>query len=108
MKIEKEVLTQDQRIAIMRGIHQDVIANGQVIAKNPLLDKFCEELKERHATEDLIVEHGLLSAKDEDVEDEAEFLETDKIVDFDSDENEVDMETISPSMREVINPKKEK
>jgi len=108
MKIEKETLTQDQRIAIMRGVHQDVIANGKIIAKNPLLDKFCEELKERHATEDLVVEHGLLSAKTEDVEDEAEFLTTDKIVDFDSDENEVDMETISPTMREVSQSKKER
>jgi hypothetical protein len=108
MKDRKVTLTQDQRIAIMRGVHQDFIANGKTVARNPLLDEFCKELKERHATEDLVVEHGLLGAKAEDVEDEAEFLTTDKIVDFDSDENEVDMETISPTMREVSQSKKER
>lgn len=48
----------------------------------------------------------LLPATQEDVLDEAEHLdalERVEEVDFDSDENEVDMNTMSPQMREMFN-----
>ena len=53
-------------------------------------------------------EGGLMDYTEEDVEDEVENLESGVVAveekpDFDSDENEVDMDTISPSMREVKN-----
>tara|TARA_R110002051_G_scaffold287567_4_gene350290 strand:+ start:1383 stop:1610 length:228 start_codon:yes stop_codon:yes gene_type:complete len=47
----------------------------------------------------------LLPVTKEDVEDEIQHLDAldhVKNVDFDSDENEVDMETLSPSMREMF------
>ena len=49
---------------------------------------------------------GLLPTTQEDVLDEAEHLDAldhVKEVDFDHDENEVDMNTISPMMREMFN-----
>ena len=48
----------------------------------------------------------LLPTTKEDVEDEAEHLDAlDHVqeVDFDSDENEVDMDTLSPAMRAMFN-----
>ena len=53
-------------------------------------------------------EGGLMDYTEEDVEDEVDNLESGVVAveekpDFDSDENEVDMDTISPSMREVKN-----
>ena len=53
-------------------------------------------------------EGGLMDYTEEDVEDEVDNLESGVVAveekpDFDSDENEVDMDTISPLMREVDN-----
>ncbi len=55
-------------------------------------------------------EGGLMDYTEEDVEDEVDNLESGVVAveekpDFDSDENEVDMDTISPLMREVENAK---
>ena len=56
------------------------------------------------------LEGGLMDYTKEDVEDEVENLESGVIEveakpDFDADENEVDMDTISPLMMEVKNAK---
>jgi hypothetical protein len=53
-------------------------------------------------------EGGLMDYTEEDVEDEVDNLESGVVAveekpDFDSDENEVDMDTISPLMRDVDN-----
>lgn len=53
-------------------------------------------------------EGGLMDYTEEDVEDEVDNLESGVVAveekpDFDSDENEVDMDMISPLMREVKN-----
>jgi len=53
-------------------------------------------------------EGGLMDYTEEDVKDEVDNLESGVVAveekpDFDSDENEVDMDTISPLMREVEN-----
>ena len=55
-------------------------------------------------------EGGLMDYTEEDVEDEVENLDRGVVEvkgkpDFDADENEVDMDTISPLMREVENAK---
>jgi len=92
-------LTQEERIAMIRSIVLDVESRG--LKPNAEGQELLTDIQEEQATEKLVVNHGLLNAQKEDVEDEALFLETDKNVDFDSDENEVDMETISPLMREV-------
>ena len=100
MENEKRILTQEERIAIIKAIHEDVVSNGlRVNAEGKAL---VEELKAEKATEDLVVEHGLLDATNHDVEDEVEQLDSvEESVDFDSDENEVDMTLLSPNMREV-------
>ena len=100
MENQKRELTQEERIAIIKAIHEDVVSNGlRVNAEGKAL---VEELKAEQATEDLVVEHGLLDATDHDVEDEVEQLDSlEESVDFDSDENEVDMTLLSPNMREV-------
>ena len=56
------------------------------------------------------LEGGLMDYTKEDVQDEVEnidrgVVEVEGKPDFDSDENEVDMDTISPLMREVENAK---
>tara|TARA_R100000908_G_C3688959_1_gene104201 strand:+ start:216 stop:524 length:309 start_codon:yes stop_codon:yes gene_type:complete len=100
MENQKRELTQEERIAIIKAIHEDVVSNGlRVNAEGKAL---VEELKAEKATEDLVVEHGLLDATNHDVEDEVEQLDSvEESVDFDSDENEVDMTLLSPNMREV-------
>ena len=55
-------------------------------------------------------EGGLMDYTEEDVEDEVENIDRGVVEvkgkpDFDADENEVDMDTISPLMREVENAK---
>jgi hypothetical protein len=63
----------------------------------------------RQAHKKVLEEQGafisqLLPSTKEDVEDEFEHLDSidhEKPIDFDNDENEVDMENISPSMREL-------
>ena len=52
-------------------------------------------------SEDFFTEHGLSDAKEHDVKDEMSFLEEEEEVDYDADENEVNMDEISPHMREV-------
>ena len=62
-----------------------------------------QEWKEELGTEKLVAENGLLPATDEDVKDEFKQLETsvdDDPIDED-DESQIDMEVVSPSMREV-------
>jgi len=100
MENEKRILTQEERIAIIKAIHEDVVSNGlRVNAEGKAL---VEELKAEQATESLVVEHGLLESTNHDVEDEVEQLDSvEESVDFDSDENEVDMTLLSPNMREV-------
>tara|TARA_Y100000310_G_C20091641_1_gene538550 strand:+ start:135 stop:383 length:249 start_codon:yes stop_codon:yes gene_type:complete len=64
---------------------------------------FFNEMKSEIETEKLVTEHGLLKATDEDIRDEVKQLDTsveDDPIDED-DESQIDMEVVSPSMREV-------
>lgn len=65
-----------------------------------------EELQEEIQAEELVVNHGLLQASDNDIKEEhasLESVEHDKDdVDYDMDENEVDMTSLSPAMREIF------
>lgn len=106
METKSRELTEQERIAIIRAITLDVQSNGSQIDAEG--QKVIDEIKREQATEEVVVNHGLLNAQKEDVEDETYFLETEKEVDFDGDENEVDMETISPTMREVSQSKTER
>jgi len=98
MTIEKE-LTEEQRLAFIGKIVKAVQSGETII---PVDQDLVNEIKAEHATEDLVVEHGLLDAQEEDIEDEKQFLELDKEVDFDEDESETDMDSVSPALREAF------
>ena len=65
-----------------------------------------DELKAEKLAEDLVVNHGLLIASEEEVQEEfvsLDAVETDKDDDdFEADENLVDMDQVSESMREIF------
>jgi len=92
-------LTEEQRLAIIAELVRAVKSGeANIEVDQELIDNY----KEEKATEDFLVEHGLLNAQEEDIEDEKQFLELEKDVDFDEDENETDMESLSPSFRETF------
>ena len=100
MENQKRELTEDERIAINKAIVDKVKTNG--VKVNAEGQALIDELKAEQATEELVVEHGLITTTDRDVEDEFDQLESvEEDVDFDADENEVDMTLLSPNMREV-------
>ena len=65
-----------------------------------------EELKAEKLAEELVVEHGLLEASEEEVREEFVSLDSverdEEVEDFDNDENLVDMDSVSGSMREIF------
>ncbi len=73
------------------------------LAELGLDQSFFDELKSEVETEKLVAENGLLATTQEDVEDEFEQLETEVDTDpiDEDDENQIDMDEISPSMREL-------
>lgn len=73
------------------------------LAELGLDQSFFDELKSEVETEKLVTENGLLATTQEDVEDEFEQLETEVDTDpiDEDDENQIDMEEISPSMRDL-------
>jgi len=86
-----------------------LIANAVAQGDNkldPKLANFMEDLKAEKLAEDLILEHGLLEASEKEVEDEfvsLDAVESDKDDDdFDNDENLVDMDNVSGSLREIF------
>ena len=71
----------------------------------PQFEGLLEELKQEKLAEDLVLNHGLLEASDEDVQDEfvsLDAVEREEVEDFDNDENLVDMDSVSESMREIF------
>ena len=73
------------------------------LAELGLDQSFFDELKSEVETEKLVTENGLLATTQEDVEDEFEQLETEVDTDpiDEDDENQIDMDAISPDMREL-------
>ena len=64
-----------------------------------------EDLKAEKLAEDLVIEHGLLEANQNDVEEEfvsLDAVEAEEDEDFDNDENLTDMNCVSGSMREIF------
>jgi len=72
---------------------------------NKVTSKFknlLDELKAEQLAEKLVVEHGLIEAKKEDIEEEFEALPVeDEDEDFDADENLVDMNAVSSFWHEL-------
>lgn len=93
-------MTESQRLAI--------IANAVAQSDNkldPRLANYMEDLKAEKLAEDLVIEHGLLEANQNDVEEEfvsLDAVEAEEDEDFDNDENLTDMNCISGSMREIF------
>ena len=89
----------------------DLIRQAVENAKDAPLSKgmsaLIQELKAEKMAEDLIVEHGLLEATKEEVQDEVAELassddKADEDDDFDNDENLYDMNAVSPTMRSIF------
>ena len=93
-------MTESQRLA--------VIANAVAQSDNkldPRLANYMEDLKAEKLAEDLVIEHGLLEANQNDVEEEfvsLDAVEAEEDEDFDNDENLTDMNCVSGSMREIF------
>lgn len=73
---------------------------------NKVTSKFknlLDELKAEQLAEKLVVEHGLIEAKKEDIEEEFDSLKykEEEEEDFDSDENLVDMNAVSSFWHEI-------
>jgi len=96
-------MTEQDRIAL--------IANAVAQSDNKVNAKFADlldDLKAEKLAEDLVLEHGLLEASAQDVEEE--FVSLDSVTasereesdDFDNDENLVDMDNVSGSLREIF------
>jgi len=62
-----------------------------------------KELKAETLTEDVVVNHGLLQATSHDVNEEIDGWKPSEEVDFDGDENLVDMDIVSGSFRDIFN-----
>ena len=90
-------MTESQRLQL--------IANAVGSSNKKVPSKF-EDLLSDLLSEKLVVEHGLVEAKQEDIEEE--FVSLDAVEndrdeeDFDNDENLVDMENVSSSLREIF------
>tara|TARA_A200000159_G_scaffold159807_1_gene178954 strand:+ start:1155 stop:1445 length:291 start_codon:yes stop_codon:yes gene_type:complete len=94
-------MTESERLAL--------IANAVATSDNKVDARFADmldELKQEKLTEDVVLNHGLLEASEHDVRDEfvsLDAVEHDKEdIDFDADENLVDMDQVSGSMREIF------
>ena len=93
-------MTESERLAIIAN----AVAQGDN-KLDPSLANYMEDLKAEKLAEDLVSEHGLLEAKQNDVEDEFVSLDTveaEEDDDFDNDENIVDMNCVSGSMSEIF------
>lgn len=93
---------ESQRLEKIRRIAENT--NAKV---SPALANLIDELKAEKIAEEIVVEHGLLEATQQEVEDQVqEFASAEDKAeeddDYDNDENLYDMTTISPSMREIF------
>ena len=93
-------MTESERLAIIAN----AVAQGDN-KLDPSLANYMEDLKAEKLAEDLVIEHGLLEANQNDGEDEfvsLDAVEAEEDDDFDNDENLVDMNCVSGSMREIF------
>ena len=88
-------MTESKRLELIKN----AVANASEVA--PQFQDLLEELK----AEEFVLEHGVQNASKEEVKEE--FLSLDAVEkedkdDFDNDENLVDMDSVSESMREIF------
>tara|TARA_Y100000310_G_scaffold285997_2_gene309825 strand:- start:780 stop:1067 length:288 start_codon:yes stop_codon:yes gene_type:complete len=93
-------MNESKRLELIRN----AVANAdQKVSKD--FAGLLNDLKAEKLAGDLVVEHGLLEATQSEVQDEfvsLDAVEREEVEDFDSDENLVDMEQVSDSMREIF------
>tara|TARA_Y100000287_G_C14101188_1_gene295252 strand:- start:168 stop:437 length:270 start_codon:yes stop_codon:yes gene_type:complete len=75
---------------------------SEALASLGLDQKWFDELKAEQETEKIVSENGLLSSTKEDVEDELNQLDVTFESADENDESEVDMNELSPSMKNVF------
>jgi len=88
-------MTKSERLELIKN----AVANASEVA--PQFQGLLEELK----AEEFVLEHGVQNASDDEVKDEflsLDAVEREEVEDFDSDENLVDMDSVSESMREIF------
>ena len=93
-------MTESQRLEFIKNAVAN--ANAKVA---PEFQGLLDELKQEKLAEDLVVEHGLLEASDEEVKEEfvsLDAVEREESEDFDSDENLTDMDCVSGAMRDAF------
>ena len=84
-------------------------ANGNAVPTR--FSDFVEEMREESMTQDVVVRHGLLPAPSYDVNAEVDIAtprhtlgrDSETETDFDNDENLVDMDSVSGSLRDIFN-----
>ncbi len=93
-------MKENQRLSFIAN----AVANATKVA--PQFQGLLEELKAEKLAEELVVEHGLLEASEEEVHEEFVSLDSverdEEVEDFDNDENLVDMDAVSGSMRDIF------
>ena len=75
---------------------------SEALSSLGLDQKWFDELKAEQETEKIVSENGLLSSTKEDVEDEFNQLDATLESADENDESEVDMNELSPSMKNVF------
>ena len=88
-------MTESKRLELIKN----AVASNIEVA--PQFQGLLEELK----AEEFVLEHGVQNASDDEVKDEflsLDAVEREEVEDFDSDENLVDMDSVSESMREIF------
>jgi hypothetical protein len=96
---EKRILPESLRLKIIEACVLRVQSGAVGLDKK--YQAVQDEIEEQMKSEDFFTEYGLSEAQEYDVKDEMTFLEEKEEVDYDSDENEVNMGEISPHMRKV-------
>jgi len=93
-------MTESQRLELIAN----AVASANKVA--PQFQGLLDELKAEKLAEDLVLEHGTQHASKEDIEEEfvsLDAVESDKDDIDEDDENVVDMDFVSESMREIFN-----
>ena len=89
-------MTESKRLELIKN----AVANASEVA--PQFQGLLEELK----AEEFVLEHGVQNASDDEVKEEflsLDAVEREEVEDFDSDENLVDMDSVSGSLRDIFN-----
>ena len=97
MTIEKDLSHIAKAVALAN-------ANGNAVPAQ--FKGLVQELREEQLAENLVVEHGVMNATKQDINDEFVSLDaverSEDVEDFDNDENLVDMTQVSGSLREIF------